>query len=107
NRRGNTEVVKKEHKDLIAILGAELETLDKEMARQLEIKGGVRVKELFTGKLRRDTNLREGFVITKVDGREVISVEELVAALEGKQGGVMLEGMYPDRPGVHYYAFGM
>ncbi|MDX1478801.1 MAG: Do family serine endopeptidase [Saprospiraceae bacterium] len=107
NRRGNTEVVKKEHKDLITVLGAELETLDQETADRLDIKGGVRVTELYAGKLRRNTNLREGFVITRVDGREVTSVEDLMSHLEGKEGGVMLEGVYPDLPGVHYYAFGM
>ncbi len=63
--------------------------------------------QLGHGKLASQTDLREGFIITKVDGKPVKSTEDLSAALYEKQGGVMLEGVYPDRPGTYYYAFGM
>lgn len=107
NRRGDTGVMKKESKDLAAILGVSFEDLDTKTARLLELKGGVRIKTLFDGKLQRDTDVREGFIITKVDGKRVTSIEELLAALEGKKGGVMLEGVYENLPGEFYYAFGM
>jgi len=42
-----------------------------------------------------------------VDGQKVKSVDELVNALENKEGGVLLEGVYEDIPGEYYYAFGM
>lgn len=107
NRRGDTGVVKKENKDLLTILGASFEDLDNKTAQALALKGGIRIKALSNGKLRRETDVREGFIITKVDGKKVTSVEELLAALEGKKGGVMLEGVYEDLPGEFYYAFGL
>lgn len=108
NRQGSTALVeKKEQKDALSQLGAEFETLSSDAARKLDINGGVKVAKLYSGKLRKYTDMREGFIITKVDGREVASVEELAQALEGKGGGVMLEGLYEDIPGVRYYAFGM
>ncbi len=34
-------------------------------------------------------------------------VKELVATLDSKEGGVMLEGVYKDISGKQYYAFGL
>jgi Do/DeqQ family serine protease len=107
NREGTTKLVSKEHKEVLSILGADLESLDSKDAKKLEISGGVKVLRLYAGKLRKSTNMREGFIITKVDGKIIGSVEELVKAIENKKGGVMLEGIYEDIPGEYYYAFGM
>ena len=60
-----------------------------------------------SGKLSQNTDVRSGFIVTKVDGRKIGNSKDFVAALDGKSGGVMLEGIYPDLPGTHYYAFGM
>jgi serine protease Do len=107
NRSGGTELVKKEHKETLGALGADFEEIDAETARKLDIKGGVKITRLYPGKLRRDTQVREGFIITKVDGQEVRTVEALAKVLENKKGGVMLEGVYEDVAGTYYYAFGM
>ena len=107
NRKGSTSLVEKEHHDILTVLGADFETLDEKTARKLDLTGGVRVKNLQAGKLRKYTDMREGFIITKMDGRPVKNVDDLVQALEKKKGGVMLEGVYEDVPGEYYYAFGM
>ena len=108
NRQGSTALVEKpKQKDALAMLGAEFETLSSDAARKLDIEGGVKVTRLSSGKLRKYTDMREGFIITKADGLPVRNVDELAKALEGKSGGVMLEGIYEDVPGVRYYAFGM
>ena len=65
------------------------------------------VKALNAGKLRKSTDMREGFIITKVDGQTVNNTDELAKILSKKKGGVMLEGVYEDLPGEYYYAFGM
>jgi len=107
NRNGNVQIVSKENGSVPAALGAEFETLDAKTAKKLDIDGGVRVKSLSSGKLRRSTQMREGFIITKVDDTPVASKEELEKILRHKKGGVMLEGIYDDIPGTYYYAFGM
>lgn len=107
NRNGNTKLVSREEAGPMAKLGATLETLDADTAKKLDIPGGVRVKNLESGLLRRQTQMHEGFIITKVDGKAVKTVEELTKALSGREGGVMLEGVYEDFPGTYYYAFGM
>jgi len=107
NREGNTQVVVKQTKEISDILGAELETLDASTARKLDIPGGVKVTDLGKGKLHTQTQMQEDFIITKVNGQIVKSVDELAAVLEGETGGVMLEGVYEEIPGVYYYAFGL
>lgn len=107
NQSGKKQLIEKKQPDIIASLGVELEAIDSRLAEKLDIAGGVKVKQLLSGKLRRQTQIREGFIITKVDGKPVNSPEDIRKALESKVGGVLLEGVYEDIPGPYYYGFGM
>ncbi len=107
NRKGKPALVEKDVQGLLDILGIEVQAIDKELAKKLDIPGGLRVTELYRGKISRQTQLRKGFIITRVNGEEVHSVEALKKILKDHRGGVMLEGVYEDLPGVYYYAFGM
>jgi len=107
DRQGRARKITGEREKALAALGATFETVDESLADRLGIKGGVKVSELYAGKLQRETDLREGFIITKADGKDVKNVEQLTQILENKEGGVLLEGIYEDRPGTFYYAFGM
>lgn len=107
NRDGNKELASAETQEVIKILGAELENVEAELAEELKIEGGVKVKKLYPGKLRKYTQMREGFIITKIDGKKIKDVDALVEYLENKEGGVMMEGVYEDVPGSYYYAFGI
>ena len=92
---------------MLNYLGADFETLDKETAKKLNLDGGVRVVNLYPGLLRQSTQIRPGYIITHIDGKKVTNIKDLVAILEKKEGGVMLEGVYEDMPGKQYYAFGL
>lgn len=109
NQQGNTDIVKKEEvvNKLLTNLGLELENLDTRAARKLDLDGGIKVTDIGDGIVSSQTRMREGFVITHVDGQEVEKVSDLEALLTDKKGGVMLEGVYEDQPGRYYYAFGM
>ncbi len=107
NRDGNPVLAEKDTRKVLKVLGAEFEPIDKSLAKQLDISGGVKVHKLYPGKLRKYTQMRDGFIITKVDGAEVKTVDELANILENKTGGVMIEGIYEDLPGQYYYAFGL
>jgi serine protease Do len=107
SRDGSQHIVKREAAEISKNLGAEFEDLDADTAAKLQLEGGVRVKRLYAGKLRRETQMRDGFIITSVDKQPVKSVQELERALKGKKGGVLIEGRYEHEPGSHFYAFGM
>lgn len=106
NEQGSTERIDK--KDITSMLGAKFENVDSKLAKKLGISGGVRVVEVGSGILRRSTNMRDGFIITKVDKKPVKNIDELREMLEKYQdGGVMIEGIYEDIEGTFYYAFGL
>ncbi len=107
NAKGTTEITKREKKEVLNLLGADFETLESSMAKKLGVDGGVQVVRLYAGKIRKETQMREGFIITHIDGKKVKDVEDVAKALEDKNGGVMLEGVYEGSPDKYYYAFGM
>src|SRR5690606_21355583 len=92
---------------VLAKLGIRADDLDASEIEALGIRQGVRVSEVLPGRIRRETGIREGFVITHLDREAVKDKAHLVDLLKRKSGGVMIEGIYPDRPGKHYYAFGL
>jgi len=107
NAEGTTAIVKKENKEVLNFLGADFETLDEETAKRLDLDGGVQVANLYAGKLRQDTQIRTGFIITHIDGKSITKVKDLVTLLENKEGGILIEGVYENRPGKKYYALGL
>lgn len=108
NREGNTKpVTRKAVKDLASVLGAQFETLSSDEAKMMDIESGVKVADLGRGKLAQETDMKEGFVITKVNRQHVKSAEQLQKILENEEGGVMIEGKYPGSDKTYYYAFGL
>jgi serine protease Do len=85
-------------------MGAEFSDLSKDDAAKLGVDGGVVVNNLKEGGvLSNQTNMRPGFIITKVGDQPVKSVDEFRDAL-GKQGSnFQIQGIYPDSREVYYY----
>jgi len=111
NKEGNTTYLKKDevvgNSVFIDAVGAEFINLTSKEKKELGLSGGVKVAKLGDGKLSRNTNMREGFIITKVDNKSVSDINDLKSILDNKKGGVMIEGRYPDYPGQYFYAFGI
>lgn len=108
NIDGETTVVKKDQVSSFATLGADFQNLTNEEKKKLGINGGVKVAKLYDGKLSKNTDIRDGFIITKVDNKPINNVDELKNALQNKAGqGVMIEGTYPNYSGTYFYAFRM
>ena len=107
NQKGVKKLVSREKADVFDLLGATFETLDKDKAEELGIDGGAVLTDLGSGILKSQTNIREGYIVTGVNKKEIGSVEDLRKELEKDTGGVLFEGIYPDYPGVVFYAFGL
>jgi Do/DeqQ family serine protease len=108
NRSGNAEIVKPELAATpVAKLGVQFESASDKDLKKAGVKEGVKVKKIDNGLMSQQTDMREGFIITKVDKKPVKSVKDVESALSKADGGVMVEGVYPDYPGVYYYAFGL
>lgn len=110
NQMNSTELIEKETTEVMVKLGASFENLSEEEREEYGVDGGVRVSDIRSGRLSRSSNIREGFVITKIDRQRVDNADELIDILEDKEegDGVMIEGFYPQNPAkTYYYAFGM
>ena len=107
NKNKNTDLLSKESVEVLELLGAQFRELSDDEKKKYKINGGVVVENLTDGKFSRYTDMRKGFVITRIDQQKVEKVADISRILANKQGGVMMEGFYPDYPGTYYYAFGM
>ncbi len=107
SREGKTELVKNERKEILQTLGIELEELSSKEKREYDVSNGLKVTKLYSGKIKKHTDMREGFIITKVNNKSIKTIEDFTKEVEGKTGGIILEGKYPDDPLTYYYAFGL
>lgn len=89
----------------ISSLGAEFTAPSESECKALRIQGGAKVGVLSTGKLR-SAGVKTGFIVTKIDGTQVTSPEQLQNLLKSKSGGILLEGVYPNGTRA-YYGFGI
>ena len=85
-------------------LGAELQPLQKSDATKLNVKGGIVVTSISDKGLFSKTRMEEGFVILKVNGQEVSTVDEFRKIVEqAGNGSLKLEGVYPGYDGSFTY----
>ncbi len=93
NNEGNEKVEKREVK--FNLSGVEVEDVPYKELVGMELEGGVRIKEVPSGKWK-ETGVKNGFVITYIDKVPVDNVEDLNRILAFKKGGILIEGFYPD-----------
>ena len=85
-------------------MGADFMDLGKDDAAKLGLSGGVVVTKIQDGGvLGSQTNMRPGFIITKVGDQPVRSVDELKDALSKQDSNFQIQGVYPDSKEVYYY----
>ena len=102
NARGNTEIIVRRSSSEIE--GAIFEELTPDELTDLGIESGVRLKELEEGKWL-DANIKEGFIVTSIDKQQIRTVDDLKRVLARKQGGILIEGQYPNGE-EQYYGLG-
>lgn len=100
NKAGNYEIVKADA--ILEALGADLATLDSKKAREYGVAGGVIVKKVNEGALNDQSRMKDGFIILKINDKEVKSVEEMKAAV-GQSKSITISGFYPGYDGVYEY----
>ena len=98
NFTGTTDMVKS---SVLDKLGAGLETVSKDDAKEYGIKGGVMVKSISTRGLLSKVRIQEGYVIIKANNKDINNVDDLQKVLENSTGTVKLEGIYPGYEGIY------
>lgn len=105
SKSGDIMVGKKESSEVLSLLGANFESLSDSDMKKLGLNGGVKITSLEAGKLR-SAGIKEGFIITSIDKKKIDSLDDVKSALEDKEGGVLIEGIYTNGMKA-YYAFGL
>lgn len=87
----------------VEALGAEFSAISKEDAVKMGIAGGVQVTNIGDGIIDGQTNMRPGFVITKIGDIPVTSVDDLKDAVSKQGSNFQIQGMYPGSSEIYYY----
>ncbi|WP_290709431.1 PDZ domain-containing protein [Flavihumibacter sp. CACIAM 22H1] len=100
NSSGTTDIVKI---SVLDKLGADFGNIDAKLAKEMGVKGGVIVKNISESGAFSKTRMEAGFVILKVNGKEVANIEQFRSEIEKAGNSVTLDGMYPGYEGVFRY----
>jgi len=79
----------------MSALGAEFQEVDNNELAKLRLENGVRINRLNPGKLSQ-VGIQPGFIITSIDKKKTLTVENVKDLLENKTGTVLIEGFYPN-----------
>lgn len=101
NLEGNTSIIVNSDSDILKKLGVRFADLTEDEKKDLELDGGVRVAEIFPGKIM-NTGMGEGFIITKVDKSATPNKSELIELLKNKEGGILIQGIYENGREAYY-----
>lgn len=92
-------------KPRVTVQGATFEPLAQEELGRFGLNAGFKITRLDIGKLK-DAGIKEGFIVVAIDRQQVRSLNDLEQGLESGQGGVLIEGIYPN--GLRaYYGIGL
>jgi serine protease Do len=101
NIKGQTELVKPQE----TFLGASFREVPSDLKKELNLDHGVQISSLAPGKFR-SHGIREGFIIESINNNAVKKPSDVEEILKGFEGGVYIEGTYPNGSKA-YYAFGL
>ncbi len=76
--------------------GAQFETVSYAQLRKLNIDGGVTISKLTEGKWKK-AGIQVNFIFTFIDKVPVENTEDINRILANKSGGILVEGIYPNR----------
>jgi len=94
------EVVKAVNR--LTLEGASFEDLSEQELEELNLRGGIRLKDIGPGKWE-NTGIQPGFIITMIDKRVIKNTEELKIYLDTVKGdGILITGYDPDGEKVYY-----
>ncbi len=93
--------------EILDKLGIEIAKISEKEKKKRNIHSGLKVTDIKSGKIYQHTDIKKGFIITRVNDLPVNSREDLENAFLVNRDKVLIEGVYPGLPGLFYYYIGM
>ncbi len=99
NNSGGSGLVKKSEATAFGKLGVQMEELSPKMKEKIGVRNGVRITSIQEeGFIARDTEIKEGFIVTRIGAVRVNSIADVKNALaeakKAKEDGVLICGVY-------------
>lgn len=85
----------------IQLYGATFEPLGEQDKARYRLNNGFKITRVEPGKFS-EAGVKTGFILVHVDRRDVSSTEELKDALTSREGGVLIDGLYPNGMRAYY-----
>ena len=105
NEYNSTALHTAQSKDrVLTELGFELRNLTRDEIKRIGLDG-IYVTSIYRNSAIEGTQMDPGFIITRVNGQRVNSVEEVVSELYDARGEVTLDGIYEKFEGEYAYVF--
>ena len=97
NLNNTTSLIKKTESLTLNMpsVGAEFTQMKPEDLAKFGFENGIMITKLYSGKLSL-VGIKEGFIITSIDKKKILVIEELKRIFDDKKGLILLEGFYPD-----------
>jgi serine protease Do len=97
NTSGTTSVIKVEDAKAVEVHGATFKPLSAAEMQKLGLDGGAKITNIKKSEFR-DTDIPEGFIITRIDKNKVRTPQDAQRFLANLDdgSGVLIEGTYPD-----------
>ena len=99
NKAGKAELLSRESVDVVEVLGARFVEPDAKLCKRLDIRGGVQVAAVNAGGLLAKARVREGYVITHINDKQVRALSDLNALTDKVRS---IDGVYPDGRAASY-----
>lgn len=107
DRRGNETIDESViENESMAFLGVTFEKASDKTLKKLGLENGVEVTNIDRGSRFAASGIEEGFIITRIDKKVIAEPGDIKELLEGRRGGVLIEGIYPNGT-VAYYGVGL
>lgn len=99
NKAGKAELVSKDDIDVEQALGGKFAAVNERAMNELDINGGLQVTQIKQGGLLARARVREGFIITHINDRQIRSVKDL-SKINAKIESI--DGIYPNGRAASY-----
>jgi S1-C subfamily serine protease len=104
NQLNTTDLISIRRDDELKDVGFELRDLTNQEKKRLEVNGA-KVHSITLNSTVDRTKMEPGYIITKVNGKSVNSVDEFVSLFKKQKGKIELEGVYENHEGAWWYVF--